>query len=143
MTFRWGTRSAALLAQVHPHLQELMQAVIAETEQDLTILPSTVRTIKEQHGFLTSGTSWTWNSRHLHGLAVDVAPYPGIWKSTRMQWREMCDLIERKAAELGYPVTMGRTFKTVDMPHVELSKAAYPDKPEVLAAIREYRESLE
>ncbi len=143
MTYKWGERSLGLLAQVHPHLQEIMREVIAASEQDLTILPSTVRTVAQQHAFLKSGTSWTWNSRHLHGLAVDVAPFPSIWTSTRMQWRTMCDLIESTATRLGYPVTMGRTFKSVDMPHVELAKATYPDKPEALAAIREYRESIE
>jgi peptidoglycan LD-endopeptidase CwlK len=140
--FAWGTRSQALLAQVHPDLRRLFAMVIERTDQDLTILPSTVRTIAEQAQFIAKGTSKTWNSRHLHGMAVDVAPYPTNWQDIPA-FRRMCALVESCAADLDIPIRLGRDFVgLVDMPHIELQRAKYPDKQSVLKAITNWRRGL-
>ena len=138
--FHWGKQSTALLSHVHADLQRLFAVVIERTDQDLTILPSTIRTVAEQAEYIRVGTSKTWNSRHLHGLAVDVAPYPIDWHD-QPRWQRMCSVIESVARELGIPIELGRDFLTlVDMPHVQLPKAKYPDLPAVLSQVALYRE---
>lgn len=135
----WGKRSKSLLDQVHPDLQKIYNLLIQRTKQDLTIAPSTIRTIDEQIKFVKKGVSKTYKSRHLNSpsYAVDCMPL----KNGKVDWKdlgpfnEMNDLIQECADELGIKIRLGRTFH--DYPHVELHKSVYPDTPELLKELKE------
>lgn len=43
-----------------------------------------VRTLEEQRMNVARGKSWTMNSKHLEGKAVDLAPVPLNWADTEM-----------------------------------------------------------
>ena len=43
-----------------------------------------LRTLEEQKINVARGKSWTLDSKHLDGLAVDLAPWPVNWKDTEM-----------------------------------------------------------
>ena len=73
---RFGAASRANLAEVHPDLQRLFNAVIQHW--DCTILDGR-RTIEEQRKNVAKGVSKTMASKHLEGRAIDAMPYPVDW----------------------------------------------------------------
>lgn len=59
------------------------------TEQGILVcIVDTRRTVEEQAANLRAGVSWTANSRHLTGEAIDVAPYEVyvMHGSNKLQW---------------------------------------------------------
>ncbi len=87
------------------------------------------RTVEEQRHFVATGKSRTMNSRHLGGLAIDVAAYKNgrceyVWEDQKALW----EVFKEAADELGIPIEWGghwRNFK--DTPHIQLAKEHYPD----------------
>lgn len=67
------------------------------------------------------------NSKHNKkpSLAVDLIPDPDNnpatidWNDTK-EWQIMCHVVEQVADELEIEIRLGRDFKFVDLPHVEL-----------------------
>lgn len=78
---------------------------------------------KEQNEAFAKGNSKLKFPKSKHNKkpaqAVDVAPYPIDWNDLK-RFREMCNKIELIATKLGIKIRLGRDFKFVDMPHVEL-----------------------
>lgn len=111
-----------------------MQKVIRKSFEtmpfDITILPSTIRTIEEQKANVAKGVSWTMKSKHLTGEAVDMAPYPVDWKDLG-RFATMAEHVFAASKELGIPVKWGGTWsnttegwqktKQFDGPHIELA----------------------
>lgn len=127
MGFRFGSRSLARLATVHPDLRRVMERAIRETTIDFTILEG-VRSIARQRALLEAGATGTMRSRHLASeadhlaRAVDIAPY--VAGQVRWDWplyRKLALVIKAAASAEGVPVEWGgdwRTFK--DGPHWQL-----------------------
>lgn len=62
------------------------------------VIINTRRTPEQQESLLASGNSWTKNSKHLLGKAIDVCPYATYmahgasklqWDSTDINWRRI------------------------------------------------------
>lgn len=127
------------LSHVHPDLQRLMLAALPGAPFTFEISQG-LRTEAEQAELYAQGrtkpgkvVTWTMQSRHLTGHAVDVVIIIGgkaIW--TPKLYDQLAVHIRAIAKELRIDITWGGTFKNKlglprpDRPHFELSKAKYP-----------------
>ena len=128
MAFKLGPRSLLNLRGVHPDLVRVVKRAISISSIDFTVIEGR-RTVARQKELFAKGASKTMRSRHIHGFAVDIAPY--VAGSIRWDW-PLFDKIEeamKKAAKLeNVQITWGGDWKSFkDGPHWELPHAKYPD----------------
>lgn len=126
MAFLLSKRSESNLVGVHPDMQMLVRFAIVETGVDFVVVEG-VRTKKRQAALVAAGASWTMNSRHLTGHAVDLAPYIG--GTIRWDWPpfyEIARAMKKAATHFGVPIVWGGDWKQKDGPHFELNRKAYP-----------------
>ena len=124
--YSFGSKSKERLKGVHPDLVRLMEEAIKESPLDFGITEG-LRTLERQKELFESGKSQTMNSRHLRGLAVDIA----IFIEGKLNWdfpnyKLVADHIKEVAKELNVPITWGGdwiSFK--DGPHFELHRSKY------------------
>ena len=128
MAFKLGPRSLLNLRGVHPDLVRVVKRAISISKIDFTVIEG-LRSVARQKELLAKGATRTMRSRHLHGFAVDIAPYVG--GSIRWDW-PLFDHIEnamKEAARLeNVKIEWGGdwiSFK--DGPHWQLPLAHYPD----------------
>jgi peptidoglycan L-alanyl-D-glutamate endopeptidase CwlK len=113
---------------VHPDLVRVVKRAISISDIDFTVIEG-LRTPTRQKELFAKGATKTMRSRHIHGFAVDIAPY--VAGSIRWDW-PLFDKIEeamKKAAKLeNVQITWGGDWKSFkDGPHWELPHAKYPD----------------
>lgn len=128
MAFKLGPRSLLNLRGVHPDLVRVVKRAISISDIDFTVIEG-LRSVARQKELFAKGATKTMRSRHIHGFAVDIAPY--VAGSIRWDW-PLFDKIEeamKKAAKLeNVSVTWGGDWKSFkDGPHWELPHAKYPD----------------
>lgn len=149
MGFVLGKASLERLATVDPQLQRVMKRAIQLTEVDFTITQGN-RTPDEQARLFGKGrtaaqmaakglpqsyarpteakVTWTMNSNHIGGRAVDVAPFVGgkiTWDDNGKLglWPKIARAVKQAANELGVAIVWGGDWQgTPDRPHFELSK---------------------
>ncbi|AEK81965.1 putative endolysin [Salmonella phage 7-11] len=124
-----GKKSQELLNQVHPDLRKVLEEAFKSMPFDITVLPSTIRTVEEQRKNVEKGVSWTMKSKHLDGRAVDIAPYPVDWNNLE-RFVVMAAHVLAAADKLGIRVVWGGTWapttegwqknKRFDGPHFEI-----------------------
>lgn len=128
MNFRLGRRSRLRLHGVHPDLVKVVEAAIARSELDFTVLEG-LRTPARQKELVAAGASTTLNSRHITGHAVDLGAL--VNGSIRWDWQlyhKIAKAMKSAAAELGITITWGGDWRSFpDGPHFELTRAAYPE----------------
>ncbi|WP_210186190.1 M15 family metallopeptidase [Hyphomicrobium sp. CS1GBMeth3] len=115
-------RSLKNLQGVHP---DLVRVVKLAAEREPFIVTEGVRTIERQKQLKAAGKSWTLNSRHLNGHAIDVVDPDGKYDIPDMD--HIAVVMKGAAAELGVPITWGGDWKSRDTPHFELDWKAYPE----------------
>ena len=98
-----GKRSLSRLEGVDPRLITLCHAVCKDF--DITVIEG-YRTLETQKEYVKKGVSKTLNSKHLKGLAVDVAPYPVDWDNDS-RFYFMGGLFKAYAAALGINIRLG------------------------------------
>jgi len=81
MTYELGRRSLSRLEGIHPDMILVVKVAIIYTEVDFTITEG-MRLKARQRKLVDSGASWTMDSRHLTGHAIDLAP----WIDRRISW---------------------------------------------------------
>lgn len=128
MAFKLGPRSLLNLRGVHPDLVRVVKRAIGISTIDFTVIEG-LRSLARQKELLAKGATKTLRSRHLHGFAVDIAPYVG--GSIRWDW-PLFDHIEnamKEAARLeNVKIEWGGDWVTFkDGPHWQLPLASYPD----------------
>lgn len=128
MAFKLGPRSLLNLRGVHPDLVRVVKRAISISDIDFTVIEG-LRSVPRQKELFAKGATKTMRSRHIHGFAVDIAPY--VAGSIRWDW-PLFDKIEeamKKAAKLeNVSITWGGDWKSFkDGPHWELPHAKYPD----------------
>jgi len=121
-----GSRSLSRLVGVHPDLIKVVEHAITISEIDFTVLEG-VRTPERQKTLVESGASWTMNSRHITGHAVDL----GAWVDDRVDWSwplyaKIAAAMKNAAKDLDIPIVWGGDWKQKDGPHFELDRKAYP-----------------
>ncbi|ALN79493.1 M15 family metallopeptidase [Lysobacter antibioticus] len=138
MPFQLSAKSRERLKGVHPDLRRVVERAIELTTVDFVVTQGN-RTQDEQDELYAQGrtkpgkkVTWTRNSRHIGGFAVDVAPWVcgGIeWDDDGRigVWPRIAEAFKAAAAELGVPIKWGGDWlKTKDRPHFELPADRYP-----------------
>lgn len=121
-----GSRSLSRLVGVHPDLIKVVEHAITISETDFTVLEG-MRTPERQKTLVESGASWTMNSRHITGHAVDL----GAWVDDRVDWSwplyaKIAAAMKNAAKDLDIPIVWGGDWKQKDGPHFELDRKVYP-----------------
>ena len=149
MAFAFSRTSIARLATVHINLQRVTRRALALSSVDFSVTQGR-RTLDEQMRLFGRGrteaqcvragvpkqyaqpnvarVTWTLNSNHLAGNAVDVAPFI----NGKLEWDEngklglwpvIAKAFKDAASELGVPIQWGGDWvKNKDRPHFELSR---------------------
>lgn len=124
--WRFGRLSEARLLGVHPELVKVVRGALAISPIDFAVVEG-VRTLARQKQLVAAGASWTMDSRHLTGHAVDLAPYVG--GMLRWDWplyHQLAAAMEKSANDLYIPIVWGGRWKVRDGPHFELNRKSFP-----------------
>lgn len=125
--FRLGKRSKSKLVGVHPDLVKVVERAIEISRVDFAVTEG-LRAYERQKKLYESGASTTMKSRHLYGLAVDLA----AWVDGKISWDveyyyQIADAMKQAAEELGIQIEWGGDWKSFfDGPHFQLSHKQYP-----------------
>jgi peptidoglycan L-alanyl-D-glutamate endopeptidase CwlK len=123
-------RSISNLAGVHPDLVRVVLRAAADGAS--FIVTEGLRSYERQTMLVAAGKSRTLNSRHLHGLAVDlaVATADGGVSWNRDDYKQLAVMMAAAAKELAVPITWGGVWVSfVDCVHWELDRNFYPNPP--------------
>ena len=107
MTFQFGTKSRANLSGVHPDLEALAEAALAESVIDFSITEG-LRSVARQEKLVAESKSQTMRSRHLTGHAIDV----GALVDGKLTWDmpayvQIADAFRLASIKTGIPFEWG------------------------------------
>jgi peptidoglycan L-alanyl-D-glutamate endopeptidase CwlK len=135
LTFKLSQRDHDRLDQIHEDLAKVVRRAAEITEQPFCVTQG-LRTLQQQRDLYAQGrtkpgkiVTWTMNSQHLSGRAVDLAAIDG----KKILWDEklyptIAKAMLHAAAELHVPITWGGTWKNKDLPHFELRQLTTGEK---------------
>lgn len=87
------------------------------------MIVDTLRTAEEHATNLAAGTSWTTHSKHLDGLAIDIAPYETYYLKgpNKLKW-DATDPVWERIGKIGESLGLrwGGRWAKKDMGHFEL-----------------------
>ena len=121
------------LDSLHPLFKPLAIEFLARlTEAKIPVLViSTIRTKEQQRKIIESGQSWTQNSKHLLGMAIDVAPYEKYdqYGPDDINWNDE-DPVWQKIGEIGKSIglkwgVIKSDGKRIDLGHFEMPKIEF------------------
>ena len=123
--FKFGNTSKARLRQCHPDLQKLMEAVIAESPEDIAIVCGGRGQGKQDKAYAEGKSKLKYpNSKHniQPSMAVDVAPYidGGIPWDDISAFIRLRSRIRAKSHEMKLIIRSGSYFSFEDWSHYEL-----------------------
>lgn len=123
MAFKLSKKSLSKLEGVDPQLVKVIKRAIEVTEVDFTITEG-LRTKITQALYVKQGKSQTMNSKHLEGLAVDLA----AWVNGTINWNfdyyfKIADAVRKASIELGIKVKWGGSWCYLN--DYDSSKKAY------------------
>lgn len=125
---KWSARSLRSLEGIHPDLRRVMDKALQDSPVDFVVIEG-LRTKERQKELVASGASWTMNSRHLTGHAVDVVPI-GPNGKVAFDWPlydRLAPAVKKAAEDLGVKIEWGGDWpKRRDGPHFELDRNDYP-----------------
>lgn len=106
---------------------ELVRVVrrAAEISEVPFVVTEGLRNLERQRELKAAGKSWTLDSRHLTGHAVDVVDADDF-RYDIPDMEHIAKAMKTAAAELKVPIVWGGDWKTRDTPHFELDRKAYP-----------------
>lgn len=141
--FKFSRNSLRKLSTVDESLQRVIARALELTEVDFGVVQGK-RTLKEQQRLYGKGrtagelmkvgvpttyarprspkVTWTMNSNHLSGRAVDLA----AWRHGEFDWgtiqlyRKIAAAVKQAAMELCVPIVWGGDWETADWGHFEL-----------------------
>lgn len=117
-------RSRKNLAGVHPDLVRVVE-LAAERCPVPMVVTEGLRSQARQAELKAAGKSWTLNSRHLTGHAVDIVDADDFGYDIP-DLDKIAAAMREAAAECGVPIVWGGDWKSRDTPHFELDRKAYP-----------------
>jgi len=130
MMFKFGERSAQILATADEKLQTLCNEVIKH--YDFSVIEGT-RSLQRQQELYRDGKSQIdgvinrGKHNYMPSLAIDVLPYKkghntfdGSDESELMFWRMLWHF-ERASVKFGIPIRLGAFWSFKDFPHIELA----------------------
>ena len=125
---RYSNRSLRSLNGIHPDLRRVMDRALQNSPLDFCVIEG-LRTKKRQAELVAAGKSWTMNSRHLTGHAVDLMPFvDGVGSFSWPLYNQLGPAVKKAAKEEGVDLEWGGDWspKHLDGPHFQLSEASYP-----------------
>jgi peptidoglycan L-alanyl-D-glutamate endopeptidase CwlK len=117
-------RSRKALAGVHPDLVRVVEMAAERCEVPIVVTEG-LRTQERQAALKAAGKSWTLNSRHLTGHAVDLVDADNYGYDIP-DLDKIAKAMREAAAECSVPIVWGGDWKSKDTPHFELDRKAYP-----------------
>lgn len=117
-------RSVKNLAGVHPDLVRVVEQAVLACGVPIVVTEG-LRTPERQAELKAAGKSWTLDSRHLTGHAVDLVDADNYGYDIP-DLDAIAKAMKASARELEIPIVWGGDWKTRDTPHFELSREAYP-----------------
>lgn len=114
-------RSLRNLDGVHP---DLVRVVKRAAETEAFIVTEGLRNLDRQKQLVAANKSWTLDSRHLTGHAVDLCDPDGKYDIPDMGHIKNAMFAAAKVE--GVPLVWGGSWKQRDTPHFELPKKSYP-----------------
>ena len=118
MSYRFSQRSLNNLKGVNESLVKWAYAFLEATDYDFIVVEG-LRTKERQKELVAQGVSWTMNSRHITGGALDI--YPVDWKSFEdADWNQFVNTGLEVAEELGINIGNGLIMWGKDNFHWEL-----------------------
>lgn len=129
MPLRLSQSSERAMRGVHPDLARVVRRAITMTEVDFKVGEG-LRSVAQQKKNVAKGVSWTMNSRHLTGHAVDLlALVDGKVTWAWPPYHKIVKAMKAAAKAEGVPIIAGADWKkTPDGPHFELDRKEYPAK---------------
>jgi len=113
----FSKRSLDKLNGVDGRLKLICNEAIKEI--DFSVIDG-LRDLETQKKYFESGKSKTMKSKHLEGLAVDLAPYPLDWNNIN-SFVELSKVIKKIAIKNNIAIVWGGDWKTFkDYPHYEI-----------------------
>lgn len=128
--YKLGKKSRKHMIGLHPIMAFAVEMAIQRTSQDFTILSTGgVRTNKQQlamyaQGRTTEGSkvTWTKNSFHQYGLAVDLVAYKrGASWDTKL-YPAIVKAMKEVIEEYNLPIDWGYDLWQKDLPHWQITK---------------------
>ena len=133
MTLKFSERSEKNLVGVNDRMVKVVRRALELTAVDFTVIEG-VRTKDRQQELYAQGrtatgktVTWTLNSKHIDGLAVDLLPVTG-WNDLN-GFKKVAAAMKRAADELGIKIRHGADWNgngvqengETDWPHFELA----------------------
>ena len=121
--FTFGAGSARKLRGVNEALVTIAHEALAISRVDFSIT-SGVRTPKQQKALVEAGKSWTMDSRHLTGHAIDVCGWvDGATSYHSDHLFAIAEAMCSAAVAVGYPVRWGGAWHIGDIRDVKIDMA--------------------
>ena len=114
MSYKLGQRSLERLEGVDERLQTVVRAAIGQSKQDFSVICG-LRTIEEQRKLVAKGASQTMKSKHIDGLAVDLAAYEGGIRWELNLYDEIADAMKAAAIDCGVALRWGAAWHINDI----------------------------
>jgi peptidoglycan LD-endopeptidase CwlK len=127
--YRFSARSYENLLGVRPELVAVATLALERTTVDFAVIDG-LRTLEEQREHVKNGVSWTMDSKHLDGRAIDVMAYfqgEGRWEA--QLYGPIAEAFKSGAADLRVPIIWGGDWTHKDYGHFELAAAVSPPPP--------------
>jgi len=113
MTYKLGSRSKERLEGVDERLQAVVRSAIGQSSQDFSVICG-LRTIEEQRKLVAKGASQTMKSKHIDGLAVDLAAYENGIRWELNLYDEIADAMREAAKDCGVKIRWGAAWHIDD-----------------------------
>ena len=121
--FRLSTNSNRRLRTCDEHLQRVVRVALNLSDVDFSVIEG-LRSRERQEELYAAGKSWTLNSHHLTGRAVDLSPWvDGATSHNPEHYKRVAKATFAAAFQVGAPVEWGGFWYATnqDMPHWQLS----------------------
>lgn len=113
MSYTMGPKSRARLTGVHPDMVRVVERAIVLTPVDFAVFEG-LRTYSRQAALVRAGASWTMDSRHITGHAVDLVPWLDFDRDgdSELRWDwpliyPIAEAVRQASLELHIPVVWG------------------------------------
>jgi len=118
--FKLGKRSKANLEGIDDALRAVVEMAIQITDVDFSVVEG-LRTLERQRELVEEKASWTMNSQHLRGRAVDIYPWvDGETNHETHYYNRIAKAMFKASQRLGVEMEWGGFWKQRDKPHWEL-----------------------
>lgn len=117
-------RTRHMLLQVHPLLAASFVLAARSFNSPARYVEVTegLRTMDRQEALVAAGKSWTLQSKHLHGHAIDVAIFvDGKPNWELLQYSDFNEVMQWAADYIGIGIVWGGAWKQRDGVHFELN----------------------